>query len=90
MTAYAGKNGAVAAYTPVDRASVADQLNSVTSHVQVSRRSAPKAAIPAEASVSNAAEDDPGTIAETRIAPSPVNVGANLQGQGGQGGQVAR
>jgi hypothetical protein len=81
LMAYTGRNGAVAAFTPVDRSSVADQLNSITSRVQVSRRGAPKAANETEqASAQNSADDDPGTIAQSRVASPPVNLGANARG----------
>ncbi len=80
LMAYSGKNGGIAAYTPGDRASVADQLNSVTSHVQVSRRGALKTAaeqMPAQ----NSVDDDPGTIAPPSAASPPVNLGANMRTQ---------
>jgi len=38
LTAYAGKNGTVGAFTPVDPASIADELNSVTAHAAAARR----------------------------------------------------
>ncbi len=80
LMAYTGKTGA-AAYAPADRAAVADQLNSITSRVQVSRRSAPKPASETAQASAPGAEDDPGTIAQSRIAPPPVNVGAATGGQ---------
>ncbi len=81
LMAYTGRNGAVAAYTPVDRASVADQLNSITSRIQVSRRSPSKAAAQSEQASAQSADDDPGTIVQTRIAPPPLNLGANTRGE---------
>ncbi len=80
LVAYTGKNGGVAAYSPVDRASVADQLNSITSRVQVSRRGAPNAENETAQESAPSADDDPGTIAQTRIAPPPFNLGANSRG----------
>src|SRR5580658_3679279 len=65
LMAFAGRNGSVAQFTPVNAASVTTALNSVTSHVALSRRAEP------------AADDDPGTIAMPKAAPPPVNLGAN-------------
>jgi hypothetical protein len=70
LMAFTGKAGSVAQYTPVDKASVVTALNSVTSHVALSRRAEP------------AVDDDPGTIAMPQAAPPPVNLGANGRAQG--------
>ena len=61
LMAYNGKTSAGNAYTPVAAASVATQLNSVTSRVALSRRSEPSVA------------DDPGTIALPQTAPPAVD-----------------
>jgi hypothetical protein len=70
LMAYTGRNGAQALFTPVQRSSVATELNSVTSRVAQSRRSEPDADT----------DDDPGTIAMPQGPPPPVNVGANTRG----------
>jgi hypothetical protein len=70
LMAYTGRNGADGLFTPVQRSSVATELNSVTSRVAQSRRSEPDAET----------EDDPGTIAMPQSAPPPVNLGANTRG----------
>jgi hypothetical protein len=69
LMAYSGKNGKTAAFKPVDHSTVAAELNSVTSRVEVNRRSEPPPA-----------EVDPGTIAVPQTAPPPVNFGANMRG----------
>ena len=68
LMTYTGKNGGAGAYTPVDASSVANQLNSVTARVALSRRSEPSA------------DDDPGTIAQPQASAPAVTVGANLRG----------
>jgi hypothetical protein len=70
LVAYTGRNGAEGLFTPVQRSSVATELNSVTSRVAQSKRSEPDAE----------ADDDPGTIAMPQAPPPPVNVGANIRG----------
>ena len=69
LMAFTGKAGSVAQFTPVDKGSVVTALNSVTSHVALSRRAEP------------AVDDDPGTIAMPQSAPPPVSLGANARGQ---------
>jgi hypothetical protein len=67
LMAYSGKNGNANAYTPVNSADVAVELNPASAGVKVSRRSeAPPV------------DDDPGTIAMPQAAPPPVDVGANM------------
>ena len=64
-----GKTGKTDAFTPIDPASVATELNSITSHVAFSKRSK-------EAE----ADEDPGTVMTPQPAP-PINLGANMRGQ---------
>jgi len=71
LMAYAGTTGATAQFTPVARAAVAAELNSVT-HMQLSGKSGPN-------NEQVSADDDPGTIALPRSAAPPVNVGANAR-----------
>jgi len=83
--AYSGKSGKADAYTPVDSAAVAAQLNPTAARVQLSRKSQPKIEAKNEArNDQTTADDDPGTITP-RIAPPPpppaVNLGANARGQ---------
>jgi hypothetical protein len=70
LMAYTGRNGATGLFTPVQRSTVATELNSVTSRVAQSKRVEPDAE----------ADDDPGTIAMPQAPPPPVNVGANMRG----------
>jgi hypothetical protein len=69
MMAYSGKNGTANAFTPVDSAAVAVQLNPASAGTKVSKRSAPPPV-----------DDDPGTIAMPQAAPAPVDPGANTRG----------
>jgi hypothetical protein len=71
LQAYAGKNGQADAFTPVDPASIATELNSVTSHAVSAKRNAREAQ----------ADEDPGTIAQPQPVPPPINLGANMRGQ---------
>jgi len=68
LMAYSGRNGSTAQFTPVDAASVAPELNSVTSRVALNRKSEPPV------------DDDPGMIAMPQAAPPPVNI-ATTRGQ---------
>jgi hypothetical protein len=68
LVAYAGRNGTVDTFTPVNPSSVAGQLNSVTTHV-VSNKRGDDAPV----------EDDPGTITPAP-APSPP-VGGDTRSQ---------
>jgi Protein of unknown function (DUF2865) len=70
LVAYTGRNGAEGLFTPVQRSSVATELNSVTARAAQSKRSEPDAE----------ADDDPGTIAMPQAPPPPVDVGANMRG----------
>ena len=67
MVAYSGKTGA-AAYMPVDRATVAAQLNPASSRVRPGIRNEPPPA-----------EDDPGTIAQPQTAQPPATAGAGMR-----------
>jgi hypothetical protein len=69
LAAYAGRNGTVDSFTPVNASSVAGQLNSITSHVASNKHSD-----------DTPVEDDPGTITP-QSAPPPVNPGAGTPGQ---------
>jgi len=70
LAAYAGRNGTVDSFTPVNASSVAGQLNSITSHVASNKHSD-----------DTPVEDDPGTITPPQSAPPPVNLGAGTPGQ---------
>ncbi len=70
LMAYTGRNGADGLFTPVQRSTVATELNSVTARVAQSKHSEPDAD----------ADDDPGTIAMPQSVPPPVSVGANSRG----------
>jgi hypothetical protein len=70
LAAYAGRNGTVDSFTPVNASSVAGELNSITSHVASNKHSD-------DAPV----EEDPGTITPTPAPPPPVNLGAGAPGQ---------
>jgi len=70
LMAYTGRNGGAGLFTPVQRSTVATELNSVTSRVAQSRHSEPDVE----------SDDDPGTIAMPQSAPPPVNLGANMRG----------
>jgi Protein of unknown function (DUF2865) len=70
LMAYAGKNSQGDAYTPVDPATVANELNSVTSHVAASR-----------SNKEARADEDPGVFTAPQTASSPFNLGANMRGQ---------
>jgi hypothetical protein len=70
LMAYSGKSGKNDAFTPVNSAAVAAELNPASAGVKLSRKSEPPPA-----------EDDPGTIALPRTAPLPVNIGANMRNQ---------
>jgi hypothetical protein len=70
LMAYTGRNGADGLFTPVQRSTVATELNSVAARVAQSKHSEPDAD----------ADDDPGTIAMPQSAPPPVSVGANSRG----------
>ena len=72
LMAFNGKNGSADAFTPVNSAAIDAALNPAAVRLQYSRRNEPQ---PAEA------EDDPGTVAISRNAPPPMNVGANTRGQ---------
>jgi hypothetical protein len=67
LIAYSGKTGNAASFTPVERASVAAQLNPVTRH----------SARPDTVVI----EDDPGTITQPVSPPAPVTVGGDLRFQ---------
>jgi hypothetical protein len=69
LMSYAGKTANANAFTPVNPSSVANELNSVTSHGASSRRG--------EEAV---ADEDPGVISQPAPAPPPVNLGANMHG----------
>jgi Protein of unknown function (DUF2865) len=79
LESYTGKSGTADAFTPVDPDSVADELNSVTTHVapHVSARATTHVAArrPGEESL---AEEDAG-IAPPRPS-APINLDANLRG----------
>ncbi len=92
LKTFTGRNGAVAQFTPVNSASISNQLNSVTTAagMQAQARAQAQAqqaqpqlaqtrrAAPAQDDASD--DEDPGTISMPQQAPPPVNVGANGRG----------
>jgi len=77
LVAYNGKNAKGDAFTPVDPASIATELNSVTTQVASSKQIASGKRIEREAR----ADENPGAIAPPQSAPPPVNLGAIMRGQ---------
>lgn len=69
FVSYTGKSGKADAFTPVDPASIADELNSVTTHVAAKARNEEARA-----------DEDPNLVA-SRQAPQPPNLGATTRGQ---------
>jgi hypothetical protein len=83
LMTFTGRNGSVAQFTPVNNASISNQLNSVTSRVAQQPPSQPQLRRPAPAAVATdaAPDEDPGTIAMPASPPPPVNMGANSRVQ---------
>ena len=78
LVAYNGKNAKGDAFTPVDPASIATELNSVTTQVASRKQIASGKRIEREAR----ADENSGAIAAPpQSAPPPVNLGANMRGQ---------
>jgi Protein of unknown function (DUF2865) len=69
FVSYNGKNGKADGFTPVDPASIATELNSVTTRVSASKHNEMAAA-----------EEDPGTVVRPQPTPPPINLGARLRG----------
>ena len=75
LVAYNGKNAKGDAFTPVDPASIATELNSVTTQVSSSQHVASDKRIEREAR----ADENPGAIAPRQPAPAPANLGADMR-----------
>ncbi len=78
FVAYTGKPGQADAFTPVDPASIATELNSITTPVASGKAIAAGKRIEHEA----LADDNAAVIAPPQpLAPPPINLGANMRGQ---------